>query len=419
MRQIFILLTLLPALVIGQTAPPSNLHQEDLRVWLKQNWYDGFHTDLGYSGARSQMYGFTDEEGGNIECIYTGFEQPAEFVTFPDPINAEHIIPQSFFGGATPMRSDIHNLRPAHGSVNSARANYPYGEVNDNNANWYGVDAGGNYVSTSTQPSPDDEYSEREGSLFEPRESKKGDIARQVFYFYTMYPTEGGTIDGVGDLNELYTWHVQDPVDAQEILRNDRIEQVQGNRNPYVDYPLAVFEAWLWVEILGCTDPAASNYNANANTDDGSCIVADVEGCTYVQADNYNPLATIDDGSCSFPVGVEGCTYADATNYNPLATEDDGSCTYPSGIEGCTYNEALNFDPTATVDDGSCEFFAGSNGCTYPDAENYDSSATADDGSCIFNSASPCPEDINGDGAIDVTDFLMLLSSFGLSCSNE
>lgn len=384
-----LLLLFIPIGGIAQTAPPSNLQLQELRTWLKQNWYDGFHTDLGYSGGRIQMYGYTDEVGGQIECIYTGFQQTAEFVTFPDPINAEHIIPQSFYGSATPMRSDIHNLRPAHGSVNSARANYPFGEVTDANATWYGIDGNGAYFSTSTEPNPNVLFSEREGSLFEPREDKKGDVARQVFYFYTMYPTQAGTIDGVGDINTLYAWHVQDPVDAQELTRNNRIEEVQGNRNPYIDYPLAVFEAWLWVEVLGCTDPAAENYNANANTDDGSCIIG-VTGCTYIEANNYNPLATEDDGSCDFSGGLLGCTYAEAENYNAAATEDDGSCTFQVETFGCTYTEAINY----SID------------------------ATADDGTCVFDLAPICPEDITGDGNVDVTDFLLLLSAFGSTCTN-
>ncbi|MFT5921998.1 MAG: hypothetical protein ACI8TS_001330 [Flavobacteriales bacterium] len=385
--KLFRLLLLLPIGAFAQTAPPSNLQLEDLRTWLKENWYDGLHNDLGYSEGRIQMYGYTDEVDGEIECIYTGFQQIADFVTYPNPINAEHIIPQSFYGSATPMRSDIHNIRPAHGSVNSARANHPFGEVLDQNANWYGVTGGGAYTSTTTQPNPDFNFSEREGSLFEPREMKKGDVARQVFYFYTMYPTQAGSIAGIGDLNTLYTWHVQDPVDAGEITRNNRIEEVQGNRNPYIDYPLAAFEAWLWVEVLGCIDPAAFNYNANANTDDGSCILTLV-GCTYLEANNYDPLATEDDGTCDFSGGVLGCTYLEATNYSPIATEDDGSCLFPNEVLGCTYITAINYSITSTSDDGSC----------------------------LFNLAPLCQEDLSGDGNVDIIDFLIFLSAFGIAC---
>jgi len=51
--------------------------------------------------------------------------------------------------------------------------------------------------------------------------------------------------------------------------------------------------------ILGCTDPNANNYNANANIDDGSCVYPEpVYGCTDPVASNYNPSATVDDGSC-------------------------------------------------------------------------------------------------------------------------
>ncbi len=202
-----------------------------------------------------------------------------------------------------------------------------------------------------------------------------------------MYPAQAGSIAAIGDLNTLYTWHIQDPVDAEEITRNNRIEEVQGNRNPYIDYPLAVFESWLWVEVLGCINPAAFNYNANANTDDGSCILT-LTGCTYLEANNYDPIATEDDGTCDFSGGVLGCTYVEATNYSPTATEDDGSCLFPNEVLGCTYLDALNYSITSTSDDGSC----------------------------VFDLAPLCPEDLSGDGNVDLTDFLIFLSAFGIGC---
>ena len=61
--------------------------------------------------------------------------------------------------------------------------------------------------------------------------------------------------------------------------------------------------------VCGCTDENAANFNADANTDDGSCMYG---GCTDPDACNYDASASMDDGSCMnpnfdlFPCGCEG-----------------------------------------------------------------------------------------------------------------
>ena len=136
------------------------------------------------------------------------------------------------------------------------------------------------------------------------------------------------------------------------------------------------------------------------------CTDADVEdaeqalGCTYSNATNYNATAAIDDGSCVYPeppLPVPGCMYSDALNHNPSATEDDGSCRYPvvtDPVPGCTYSEAYNYEMNATEDDGTCVYDTDGDGiidtfeqpgCTDVDANNHNSSSTDNDGSCDYD----------------------------------
>ena len=86
-----------------------------------------------------------------------------------------------------------------------------------------------------------------------------------------------------------------------------------------------------------------------------------------------------------------------------------------SGIPGCVYSWAGNFDPLATLDDGSCL----EPGCTDVNALNFSASAAFDNGSCVYGDNggnAVCPEDLNGDGAINTGDLLALLSVFGSPC---
>ena len=196
-----------------------------------------------------------------------------------------------------------------------------------------------------------------------------------------------------------------------------------------------------FVSCQGCLDASACNYDALATQSDGSCDYASCVGCTDSGACNFDPSATQSGGGCTYPVGllydcdgecvndsdgdglcdeleVEGCTDPGACNYQSLATSDNGSCEYAS-CAGCTIPAACNYDANATQDDGSCDL-ASCLGCTYADALNYDASATIDDGGCLYDcdggGGDSCPADLTGDGVVGVADLLEFLTYFDTSC---
>jgi hypothetical protein len=160
----------------------------------------------------------------------------------------------------------------------------------------------------------------------------------------------------------------------------------------------------------GWTGSAGASFNANISLWD-LCLDVDPAGCMDPAACNYNPAAVQDDGSCDFQ-SCYGCTDALACNYIPGATIGDGSCEFTS-CQGCTIPLACNFDFEATIDDGSCEYLS-CLGCTNLDACNYNPDATIDDGNCYYNCTS-CAADLDNNGAVGVSDILLLLSDFGCS----
>jgi hypothetical protein len=95
-------------------------------------------------------------------------------------------------------------------------------------------------------------------------------------------------------------------------------------------------------------DPLAFNYDALANTDNGSCIAV-IFGCTDSTALNYDVLANTDNGACILPVA--GCTDVSAYNYNPLAnTSDSTACLYEA--VGCVTGLGAPFGSGYWLNDG-------------------------------------------------------------------
>jgi len=196
------------------------------------------------SGIVWDMY--SDVPSGTPSYTYTfGADQCGNFAAEGDCYNREHSVPQSWFGSASPMFSDLFHVYPTDGFVNGQRSNLPYGEVN-------------NPTKTSSNGSKSGpcSYPGYSGTAFEPIDAYKGDFARTYFYMMTRYQDKisswtsdmftGDNLSSWAN-DMLLSWNAQDPVDQKEIDRNDAVYAIQGNRNPFIDMPLWVDSIWIQV----------------------------------------------------------------------------------------------------------------------------------------------------------------------------
>ena len=144
-------------------------------------------------------------------------------------------------------------------------------------------------------------------------------------------------------------------------------------------------------EVEGCTDDAYTEFNSNANIDDGTCLTLAVYGCTDLSYLEYNPEANVNDGSCSI-IKLEGCMDVLYLEFNYNATIDDGSCLTLS-VSGCSNPLYAEYNPEANVNDDSCLTLIVA-GCTDALYVEYNSEANIDDGSCLIIAVYGCLDNL-------------------------
>jgi len=222
--------------ILCQEPIGEGLYSQNLINFLQQNYTT--NNVLSYDNARDILYGHIYNNEGEVSCIYTEFAVTNVPINDPRPtvtaggIDCEHIWPQSMYSGTFPMKSDMHHLKPCKSNVNSSRGNKPYNQVQDSQANhWYWL----SYDLSSPPQNNIDKYSESGSLAFEPREEAKGDIARIMFYFYTIYNNviDDNFFDEQKDM--LYQWHLFDPATVEEINTTWEIATYQNNiPNPFI-----------------------------------------------------------------------------------------------------------------------------------------------------------------------------------------
>lgn len=246
---------------ISDGIPSEHLHidQGYTALWtlytqtsFRDNYYenDGSLLDI-YSEKPTSIdsYNFTSTS-----------QQCGTYSTEGDCYNREHLVAQCFFDNfqIDPMRNDAFHVVPSDGKVNADRGNLPFGKVNSVNY----TSSNGSKRGTNTI----DGYSSFSGTVFDPINEFKGDVARAFLYFVTRYEdsmddfynaANGSTCQCKnmfdGTINQaisndfilrLIKWHQDDPVSSKEIAQNNTIYNHQNNRNPFIDHPEYVCQIW-------------------------------------------------------------------------------------------------------------------------------------------------------------------------------
>lgn len=196
------------------------------------------HHNIGYLAARVFLMGnyYLIQNGDEyaIRDVYCAEEKkrrdfgrkPPGPNSIPDNrvINIEHTWPQSRFTRKfreDVQKSDLHHLFPTDSKLNAVRGNHAFGEVTtdllelDCPASRFGIGSRGTE------------------EVFEPPQAHKGNVARALFYFAVRYDLS----IGADEEETLRVWNKEDPVDEDEIRRNEEIFKIQRNRNPFVDFP--------------------------------------------------------------------------------------------------------------------------------------------------------------------------------------
>jgi endonuclease I len=225
------------------------------------------HTVLSYTpGVWNAFYSTDKKSNGKVWDMYSdvpGGTPPYEYSFGGDQCGSggggfegdcysrEHSFPRSWFNDLSPMNTDLFHIFPTDQYVNNIHSNYPYADVGT--ATFTSLNGTRKGISSTVG------YS---GIVFEPIDAYKGDFARAYFYMATRYaniiatwyandPQADAVLDGTSYpafeswyLNLLVSWHIQDPVSAKEIARNDSVFTFQHNRNPYIDHPEYVDSVW-------------------------------------------------------------------------------------------------------------------------------------------------------------------------------
>lgn len=302
------------------------LSGDTLRTTLRTKISTNYNK-VGYDGLKT-YFPYTDSYQGSsstLQLFYSGVTTTSSWDNAAT-WNREHMWPDSLGGNA--VEGDLHAMRPTDPKANSTRGNSKYANVRElypssyktatTNTSNGAVTAGYYYSST----------------YFEPLDSVKGDCARVLLYDYVISSSMSAPTVAIKDIDTLLAWCAMDPVDTYEMQRNDIAQSIQGNRNPFVDYPELA-----WRLYTSYTIPASMT------TPSGSIAPA----YAITAASNNTSYGTVAlNGSVITATPATGYYAAGYTVTSGAATvEQNGNSFTVTPTSACTVR--INFEAVTTV----------------------------------------------------------------------
>lgn len=245
-------------------------------------------------------------------------------------MNIEHSFPKSWWGGATVQAyKDLYNLMPCESKINRTKSNFPMGIVvsGDKGNGWTKVGEG------------------TDGKKYwEPAAPWKGDFARGYMYMATAYQDynwkgeQALQILQQGAYPTLQKWayklYIQwakaDKPDALEIKRNNDVAKIQGNRNPYVDFPNLMEYVW--------GDSTNIAFNPETTVKSSSYVNGEGGGGGSIDPDP-NPDATkVNIYQAIFTANDGGCKESIISNDSPY--DNIWKCDPQYGWKATAYNKS-------------------------------------------------------------------------------
>ncbi len=319
------------------------------------------------SGAGATWWGFylTDNDNGYVIDRYSN--NSVKFGsqgTVASGMNIEHSFPKSWWGGSKNQAyQDLYNLMPSNSNANSSKSNYGMGVVTDAT-----YDNGCIKVGMGDQGF----------RVWQPSTEWQGDFSRSYMYMATAYQNLTWTSEGLNSLEQgdyptlkpwaykLYIkWCKEDPVSKTEIARNEAVYRIQGNRNPYIDFPNLM--EYIWGDSIDYAfNPATTVKSAENNGGDGGDVTPGMTE-TVIYSANYHSA----DGDCVTTdiaqpqTGIEVWQRSSSYGWKATSTIKNSSGTYVKyNAEGTL---ALPEMDLAGYSSASLSFTHMLNYCTSPD----------------------------------------------------
>lgn len=312
-------------------------------------------------------------------------------------MNIEHSFPKSWWGGATVQAyKDLYNLMPCKKEINTTKSNYPMGIVvsGDKGNGWTKVGKG------------------TDGKWYwEPADPWKGDFARGYMYMATAYQDYNWSGNQAPQILQqgayptlkeraykLYIqWAKADKPNALEIKRNNDVAKIQGNRNPYVDFPNLMEYVWGDSTNIAFNPETTVKSSSYVNGGGGGSIDPDPNpGTTEVNV--YQATFTANDG---------GCKESIVSNSSP--NPHIWKCDPQYGWKATAYNKGSKYEAEATLSLPEVDLTDYDDAkLTISQAVNFADSKALDYLSILVRSVEP------EDGAVDISP----LSDFKVKESN-